>query len=637
MCRLALCRQLFAMVLVVAALHTPVMAETADPLSALGVRASVGAAPGYLPDRVCGTCHAGLYQSYQDVGMSHSFAKATPEHLVEDFDNAEYFHEKSQRHYRMERRGDELWFRRWKQDAGGNPTDVFETRVDWIVGSGNRARSYLYQTAAGELYELPLGWYSQGRHWAMSPGYDLPHHEGVTRPVRRECLFCHNAYPEVAAGSDAHGEPQLFPKGLPEGTGCQRCHGPGADHVRAVLTGQPIETIHSKIVNPIKLPWPQRNQVCFQCHLLPAVEIIGQRRMERTDYSFRPGQELGDYLLHVDITQPELPREDRFQINHHAYRLMQSTCYIKSEGNMGCVSCHDPHVKVKGDARIPWFRDKCLACHQDFKHDAPEILASAQQKQTTIDDCTRCHMPQRRTQDVVEVSMTDHRIARGPFDEAALLAPLEREVPTITDIEFFTPSSAPTGKVGNAYLALTILRAIGAGYALDALQKALTPLSQVPTAWLSELASALLKLGRLNDAESTLAVLEKREDRDQEISQFASTVALLAQDPERALALLDKDRQVPDFAPGRDYNRAIAYRVLGKHEEAIAALRKVIEQRPVMTKAWTELARNQIALRQEGAARQSLAKALSIDPDDERTHQLMSSLAHETNQTTTAD
>src|SRR5690606_21429514 len=111
-------------------------------------------------------------------------------------------------------------------------------------------------------------------------------------------------------------------------------------------------------------------------------------------------------------------------------------------------------------------------------------------------DCTRCHMPQRRTQDVVEVSMTDHRIARGPFDETALLAPLDREVPTISDIEFFTPSSAPTGKVGNAYLALTILRAVGASYALDALQKELTPLSQVPSSWLSELASAQLKLGR---------------------------------------------------------------------------------------------------------------------------------------------
>src|SRR5690606_37739427 len=131
-----------------------------------------------------------------------SFAKATPDNLVEDFDSAEYYHAKSDRHYRMERRGDELWFRRWKQDDKNEPVNVFETRVDWIVGSGNRARSYLYQTDAGELYELPLGWYSQGRHWAMSPGYDLPHHAGITRPVRRECMFCHNAFPEVPAGSD---------------------------------------------------------------------------------------------------------------------------------------------------------------------------------------------------------------------------------------------------------------------------------------------------------------------------------------------------------------------------------------------------------------------------------------------------
>ena len=31
----------------------------------------------------------------------------------------------------------------------------------------------------------------------MAPGYDRPNHQGVLHRVRRKCMFCHNAYPNV--------------------------------------------------------------------------------------------------------------------------------------------------------------------------------------------------------------------------------------------------------------------------------------------------------------------------------------------------------------------------------------------------------------------------------------------------------
>ncbi|MBW3549201.1 MAG: hypothetical protein KY452_13855, partial [Actinobacteria bacterium] len=78
--------------------------------------------------------------------------------------------------------------------AGG----LVEQPVDWVLGSGHTSRTYLYATPGGELYQLPLAWYSQdGGHWAMAPGFDRPDHVGLLRPVRRECMFCHNAYPDV--------------------------------------------------------------------------------------------------------------------------------------------------------------------------------------------------------------------------------------------------------------------------------------------------------------------------------------------------------------------------------------------------------------------------------------------------------
>ena len=57
------------------------------------------------------------------------------------------------------------------------------------------------------------------------------------RRVRRECMFCHNAYPDVPAGSDVYGARPAYPSELPQGIGCQRCYGPGSGHVGQALSG----------------------------------------------------------------------------------------------------------------------------------------------------------------------------------------------------------------------------------------------------------------------------------------------------------------------------------------------------------------------------------------------------------------
>ena len=193
----------------------------------LGYAITEGAAPGYLPDSACATCHTDLFASYQHVGMAKSFARPRPDVFIEDFDAEPFFHAASQRYYEMRRRGDRIFFKRYQHDSDGQPINVFEREVDWILGSGNKTRSYLYQTASGEIFQLPIGWYTETQAWGMGPGYDKKYHMGIQRPVRRECMFCHNGFAEVPEGSDTHWQPHTFPTDLPQGTGCQRCHGPG--------------------------------------------------------------------------------------------------------------------------------------------------------------------------------------------------------------------------------------------------------------------------------------------------------------------------------------------------------------------------------------------------------------------------
>ncbi|MEO1368693.1 MAG: hypothetical protein AAFX50_16080, partial [Acidobacteriota bacterium] len=343
-----------------------------DP-TALGVAVTGGAAAGYVEDRLCATCHGELFESYQDVGMARSFARPQGARVVEDFDVPPYFHAPSNRYYAMRRTpGGGLTMERWQVAAGGERVNAVEQPVDWVLGSGHTSRVYLYRTAGGELYQLPLAWYSQGQGWGMAPGYDAPVHEGLTRRVRRECMFCHNGYPDVPSGSDRYGAPQTFPVELPEGTGCQRCHGPGGEHVARVFAGRfKVEEIRDAIVNPAHLSPKRRNDVCYGCHMQPTVELMGVRRFGRSDYDFRPGQSLDDYMVMLDAEAADQARSERFEINHHPYRLEQSRCFTESV-DLSCTACHDPHRKVPAAERAAHYRRACLSCHQDDHSQAYE-------------------------------------------------------------------------------------------------------------------------------------------------------------------------------------------------------------------------------------------------------------------------
>ena len=189
-----------------------------------------GVPPGYVDDVSCASCHAEVAHSYQHVGMSKSFYRPRADDVIENFEKLPFRHERSGDVMEMRWRNGRLIFRRWQLDPSGKPINLFEQPVDWILGSGHHARTYLYQTPNGELYQLPLAWYSQTKEWAMAPGYDRRDHEGVLRRARVECLFCHNAYSALPENTrNGYWRNQTFPAQLPEGTGCQRCHGPGAD------------------------------------------------------------------------------------------------------------------------------------------------------------------------------------------------------------------------------------------------------------------------------------------------------------------------------------------------------------------------------------------------------------------------
>ncbi|MCZ6871970.1 MAG: tetratricopeptide repeat protein [bacterium] len=588
---------------------TQLAAAEPDALAALGARATEGAAAGYVDDAVCGMCHADKYESYQSVGMAQSFKRPGVAKPMEDF-GVEYYHEPLQRYYQIVERDEDLVFRRYQRDKDGGEINALEIPVAWIMGSGNRARSYLFQTEWGEMFMLPIGWYSEDKHWGMSPGFEAADHPGITRQVPRMCLFCHNAFPEVPEGSDAHWAVDKFPQDLPQGTGCQRCHGPGAEHIRSALGGKEISATRDAIVNPARLSPELRDSVCFQCHMLPSASLAGSRRFGAGIYSFRPGQKLSDYMVHVDVVEQGVEPEDRFEINHHGYRLFQSSCYRESMGELACISCHDPHVKPESTAFRASVGDVCTGCHEDAADaHAPEMDLSG-------GACVTCHMPRRRTSDVIHVTMTDHRIARGPFNLDALIAPLEKENRVITAVSVLDLGDPPDGSEADAYRSIAALRSgrnMQAAY--RGLEQALQDVQVPDSGPYVDLATSQFNAGRYPEAEATARRLIAEGENLRPAYTVLGTSLLAQGKQDEAIRMLKRSIELQP-EPEAHFNLAAAYLGAGDYQSAEEQFDAAIMLRPYMSQPWKYKARLLAARNQQAQARDAFVRVLQLQPLD---------------------
>ncbi len=350
----------------------------------------------YVDSKVCAGCHQEIAASYSRTGMGRSFFRPATANTIEDYKTPEYYHALSDSYYAMTIRNGQYFQRRWLLDGKGKEIDIEELKVDYVLGSGNHARSYLHRTERGMLIELPLGWYpDHGGEWAMAPGSDTQHPQ-TRRFVSYKCMFCHNGYPNIPAANQAPGSDPVFLGELPAGIDCQRCHGPGGDHVRT--SGR------ASIVNPAKLSAERRMEVCMQCHLettsgrIPAL----LQRFDRGAFSYIPGQPLADFAISFDHAAGT-GHEGKFEAVSSVYRLKQSRCFLESAGKLECATCHDPHRIPRGADATRQYSGVCLQCHTT-PHPTGVTVTST--------DCITCHMPKRRVDDAPHVIMTDHLIQR---------------------------------------------------------------------------------------------------------------------------------------------------------------------------------------------------------------------------------
>jgi hypothetical protein len=357
---------------------------------------------GYVGSAVCAECHGDIAETYKSHPMSHSLAEVTEATVVEDYENAT-FAPTGGRICEVERRGDEVLHHEKLFDADGELLYDQAVPVKYEVGSGQRGRSYLVDRG-GILFQSPIGWYSHAGKWDLSPGYAPQAHQRFERRIHDGCLYCH-------AGRVATDEPgsdrYLTPPFVEASIGCERCHGPGEEHVKRQhdnpTSGGPDPTI----VNPARLDPIHRDSVCYQCHL-QGVRMIP--RNGRSFYDFRPGGRLDDVWV-VFVDGDRVDEEGHSKAVSQVEQMRSSRCFAGSNGQLGCISCHDPHSRPSAEQRVEYFQKRCLSCHEEQGCSLP--LAERQQSPAN-GSCIACHMPTSPSSNVPHTALTDHRVLRRP-------------------------------------------------------------------------------------------------------------------------------------------------------------------------------------------------------------------------------
>ena len=241
-------------------------------------------------------------------------------------------------------------------------SQTYRAVLAYAFGSGDRGLTPVGRDEAGNWCELRMSHYADGPVWDVTTGHSRTPDvasEWLGKTLRedelRQCVDCPTTAPRAArddAGRWAHDR----------GIGCERCHGPGGNHLKAVAA----ELADLAIARPKLAHGEPIVRLCGQCHS-PKGRTVS----------------------------PSDPGSIRFQ----ATTLTWSRCYSRSEAQLDCVTCHDPHRNAE-TAHV-FYEKKCLGCHGSPATTRCPVNSSS--------DCITCHMPARRGA-VPHATFTDHHI-----------------------------------------------------------------------------------------------------------------------------------------------------------------------------------------------------------------------------------
>ena len=202
----------------------------------------------------------------------------------------------------------------------------------------------------------------------------------LTEDAVQRCFSCHVTNPQAVLSATG-------PEAADHAIGCEKCHGPGGNHLLAVNARFP----DLAIARPSLASGARVVKICAQCHS-PRGQVV----------------------------DPENPTSVRFQ----GTTLTWSRCYTESNDRLDCVTCHDPHRNVVTSEAH--YEAKCLACHPVSPSESGRSGEPLRRRFDLTDPthapscpvspasgCISCHMP--KVKDAIPHSpFTDHFIRVHP-------------------------------------------------------------------------------------------------------------------------------------------------------------------------------------------------------------------------------
>ena len=364
--------------------------ETADTMRALAGNFGKGAvsspepAP-FVGSKRCGECHRTIYRDQQGTSR-HALTLSLgaglksvplPPKPVPDPEVPGITHN-------FQRKGDDRIEVETRADDR-----VVRAIVEYAVGSGRHGITMVARDDKGIDRELRVSYYPQGPTWGQTKGIGGAPQDrgdliglGLAPTSLHHCLHCHTTW---FRSVDVSRVGPRGPEANDRGIGCERCHGPGLNHVKAVESG----FAESAIALTASSPSRERLSSCTECHA--------------ADGSVSP-------------SDPEFTRAQ-------GTTLLFSRCFTATKGQIGCTTCHDPHRVL--DTNYGHYEAKCLGCHSRTprgrdRTPSPLVadlggraIAPACPVNPTS-KCISCHMP--KVDDTSRRSrFTDHhiRVHRG--------------------------------------------------------------------------------------------------------------------------------------------------------------------------------------------------------------------------------
>jgi hypothetical protein len=218
--------------------------------------------------------------------------------------------------------------------------------------------------------ELRISYFGADHTWGETKGINFrPFKPGdslgmaLTPKALRECLHCHATWFRAA---HPHSAVPSGPEAQDHGIGCERCHGPGLNHIKAVGSGY----AELAIAQTQRTGSLEHLRSCNECHASRGS---------------------------VEPNDPEFTRVQ-------GTTLMFSRCFTGSRGRIHCATCHDPHHNLETAATH--YEAKCLNCHVAPPHrDSPAPPAARPEAVkpgradapacpvNPVGGCIACHMP----------------------------------------------------------------------------------------------------------------------------------------------------------------------------------------------------------------------------------------------------